>query len=113
MPNLIFSDPASKVAALAEHYEQVLSSPYPNHIILPLALALNTELSSSLNDPFTLYELETCLTYLKNTSPGLDRIHNKHLSHLPPNYKLWLLRLFNKSFESGTVPYEWKTALII
>ena len=117
MPNLILSDPASKVAALAEHYEQVLSSPtpspYPNHIILPLALALNTELSSSLNDPFTLYELETFLTYLKNTSPGLDRVHNKHLSHLPPDYKLWLLRLFNKSFESGTVPYEWKTALII
>jgi len=117
MPNLILSDPASKVAALAEHYEHVLSSPtpspYPNHIILPLALALNTELSSSLNDPFTLYELETFLTYLKNTSPGLDRVHNKHLSHLPPDYKLWLLGLFNKSFESGTVPYEWKTALII
>jgi len=117
MPNSILSDPASKVAALADHYEQVLSSPtpspYPNHTLLPLALALSVDLFSPLNAPFTLYELETCLTSLKNTSPGQDNVHNKHLSNLPPDYKMWLLRLFNESFASGTVPREWKTALII
>jgi len=117
MPNLILSDPVSKVAALADHFEQTLSSPtpapYPNFVVLPLALALSTDLQSPLNTPFTLYELETCLTSLKNSSPGLDRVHNKHLSLLPPEYKTWLLKLFNKSFSSGTVPQEWKTALII
>jgi hypothetical protein len=65
MPNLILSDPVSKVAALADHFEQVLSSPYPNFVVLPLALALSTDLQTSLNSSFTLYELETCLTSLK------------------------------------------------
>jgi hypothetical protein len=78
MPNLILSDPVSKVAG---HFEQVLSSPtptpFPNFVVLPLALALSTD---PLNAPFTLYELETCLTshkippqvwimYTKNTFP--------------------------------------------
>jgi hypothetical protein len=49
-----------------------------------------------------------------NTSKacGLDNIHNHLLKHLPENIRFLLIILFEKSINSGTVPQEWKHALI-
>jgi len=117
LPNSVITDSLSKAQALSLHYEQVLTcpapSPYPSNVILPLALALNDDTHSPINEPFSLYELESSITHLKNTSPGLDRVHNSHLSHLPPDYMKWLLNLFNQSLHSAIVPESWKTALIV
>jgi hypothetical protein len=66
--NTVLSDPLSKVEALATHYEEVSASapsPYPSHVILPLALALSNNSDSDLNQPITLYELNKGLEHLK------------------------------------------------
>ena len=113
----MISDPVLKADALASHYQSVLNSPTPasisEAILLPLALSLSCDDNSSINQPFTLHELENSIYNLKNSSPGLDYIHNKHLANLTLEYKLWLLNIYNDSFYSNTVPMEWKTALII
>ena len=113
----IISDSPSKANALASHYESVLSapvpSPYPKFIILPLAVALSEDTYSPLNSPFQLHELECCLHSLRNTSSGTDRVHNQHLAHLPQEFRMWLLEIFNQSLGTGTVPESWKEALII
>jgi len=115
--NTVLSDPLSKVEALATHYEEVSASPapspYPSHVILPLALALSDDGDSDLNQPITLYELNKGLEHLKKTSPGLDQVHNEHLSHLPTEYQAWLLADFNHCFLEATLPTAWKTSLIV
>ncbi len=117
LPNAVVTDSLSKAQALSLHYEKLLTcpapSPYPKHIILPLALALNDDTHSPINGPFSLYELKNSLNHLKKTSPGLDRVHNFHLLHLPPNHTKWLLSLFNQSLHSAIVPEPWKAALIV
>jgi len=59
--NTVISDAHSKVEALASYYEDVLNSPapspYPSHIILPLAIALSDDSPSVQNSPISLYEL--------------------------------------------------------
>jgi ribonuclease HI len=113
----IISDSSSKANALASQYKNVWSSPvpcpYPRHITLPLAVALNEEIDLPLNAPFQLHELEHCLHSLKSTSPGSDRVHNQHLVHLPLEFRTWLLEIFNQSLRTCTVPGAWKEAVII
>ena len=115
--NAIITDPAAKANCIADHYETVLNNPPPTinplFMLLPLSLAICDETELSYNKPFSLHELKTNLKHLKNTSPGQDKIHNKHLAHLPPRYEHWLLDIFNKSFANSTVPPLWKLAEIV
>jgi ribonuclease HI len=115
--NAVLSDAHSKVEALASYYENILNSPapspYPSHIILPLAIALSDDSPSDLNEPISLYELNRCLESLKKTAPGLDQVHNEHLSHLPAEYRAWLLTDFNRSFRNASLRKAWKTSLIV
>ena len=117
VPNAVITDSYSKAQALSLHYEQLLTcptpSPYPRHVILPLAVALHNDTHSPINEPFSLHELEGSVICLKKTSPGLDRVHNSHLMHLPLDHKKWLLDLFNQSLHSAIVPKSWKVALIV
>jgi hypothetical protein len=117
MTNTVVTDSLSKTQALSRHYEQLLTcpapSPYPLHVILPLAVALSDDTHSPINEPFSLYELKCCISQLKKTTPGLDQVHNSHLMHLPPDHVRWLLDLFNQSLRSAIVPEPWKAALIV
>ena len=82
----IVTDSLGKAQALSLHYEKTFMcpapSPYPPNVALPLAIALSDNLNIPLNEPFSLYELESSLKSLKHTSPGIDLIHNSHLSHV-------------------------------
>ncbi|KAF2354911.1 Reverse transcriptase domain [Trinorchestia longiramus] len=107
----------SKTNALAGHYQERLTSPspspFPQHTLIPLAIALNDETPSVINDPFNIKELNRGLTSMRGTATGHDDIHNEHLNHMPDYYKTWLLQLYNKSLQSGMLPTVWQPAIII
>ncbi|GFR94696.1 RNA-directed DNA polymerase from mobile element jockey-like protein [Elysia marginata] len=63
--------------------------------------------------PFNKKELDASLAQLKNTSPGVDQIHKKLLTHLPPSGKMALLTLFNRVYKSGQYPAAWRKGTII
>ena len=61
----------------------------------------------------TLRELEEALKKMKQKkAPGPDGITNEMLKHLGPGTKRTLLRIYNQSWSTGTVPTIWKEAVI-
>ena len=61
----------------------------------------------------TLWELEEALKKIKQKkAPGPDGITNEMLKHLGPGAKRTLLRIYNQSWSTGTVPTIWKEAVI-
>lgn len=68
---------------------------------------------STLDREFTLFELKKALAESKKTSPGKDEICNEMIKHLSDNSLCIILKLFNKVWESGILPAEWKHGVII
>ena len=61
----------------------------------------------------TLRELEGALKKMKQKKvPGPDGITNEMLKHIGPGAKRTLLRIYNQSWSTGTVPTIWKEAII-
>ena len=61
----------------------------------------------------TLRELEGALKRIKQKkAPEPDGITNEMLKHLDPGAKRTLLRIYNQSWSTGTVPTIWKDAVI-
>lgn len=72
------------------------------------------ESTTGINSLFTLAELHTALSSLKrNTTPGKDGITYSTLRNLPSSQLEQLLEYINNIWESGILPEEWKTAIII
>ncbi|KAF2346909.1 Reverse transcriptase domain [Trinorchestia longiramus] len=101
----------SDSVSLAEILARILNR--KPHILIPLAIALNDDTPSVINDPLNIQELNRGLTSMRSTATGHDDIHNEHLKHMPDNYKTWLLQLYNKSLQSGMLPTIWQPAIII
>ena len=66
-----------------------------------------------MNNNFTIFELETAIISLKNTSPGKDMITNELLKHLNANMINELLYLYNTSWSTGLIPKPWKHSILI
>ena len=60
-----------------------------------------------------MLELENAIKLCKNGAPGDDGIHYSVLKNLPENANLELLKLLNKSWQTGTAPDTWNEAVII
>ena len=65
------------------------------------------------NGTITIHEIQNALKQLRATSPGLDDIDNTILKNLPINYTNYLLKLFNKSWFSESLPNSWKMSLLV
>ena len=66
-----------------------------------------------MNKCLTLQELEEALKKMKQEkAPGPDGITNEMLKHLGSAAKRILLRIYNQSWLTGTVPTIWKEAVI-
>lgn len=71
------------------------------------------ENTNYLNRPFIRSELKAALRKKKSTAPGSDHIHYTILKKLPPESKIQLLNLINKSWSDGVLPDSWKEVTII
>jgi ribonuclease HI len=62
---------------------------------------------------FTELEMRQIISNLKGNSPGIDCIHNNMIKNLPDNYLDLLMGLINVIWTEGTIPKNWKIALIV
>ena len=67
------------------------------------------------NSPITYEELKTAISSLhdKKSSVGIDAISNQLIKHLPENCLIFLHNIFQRCWESGTVPQVWKKSIVI
>ena len=64
------------------------------------------------NTFFTTKELKIALNSKKNLASGANTIHYEMLKQLPERNKFILLKLINKSWETGELPTTWKESTI-
>eukprot|EP01060_Flectonema_neradi_P033557 TRINITY_DN5661_c1_g1_i1.p1 TRINITY_DN5661_c1_g1~~TRINITY_DN5661_c1_g1_i1.p1 ORF type:complete len:401 (+),score=35.41 TRINITY_DN5661_c1_g1_i1:633-1835(+) len=64
-------------------------------------------------EDFTMEELLKHVHKLQKKAPGPDGIWNTMLLHLPHNYLVHLLRLFNLSWKQSLLPKSWKDGFVV
>ena len=69
--------------------------------------------NSSFNENFTVDDLLQALSKCNNTSPGEDQICYSMFNHLSKKSLTILLHFFNKIWELGSLPQDWKLSIII
>ena len=115
--NEIYTKSEEKVEIIANHYEKIfnykLSLQDPVPLLVPLSLALNSDVDRAYNLPFSYAEILAAIKLLKNTSEGYDGVHNLMLKNLPTNYIKSCLNIINKSYLLSEIPDSWKKAVII
>ena len=99
--------------AFAKHYASISST--RNQQQMPhYLLTDNRSEDPALNLDFNMRELEGSLQQLEaKKATGQDKIENSMLKNLPSISKCYMLDLFNKLWNEGTIPKEWKTSVIL
>lgn len=104
---------------LGEHFYKVSSSAgYTDKFLKHKKKAEHKKLphpntTEEYNCDFTLYELELVLANCKATAVGPDEIHYSMLRNLPISSLESLLTFFNRIWNEGKMPDDWKTAIVI
>ena len=98
------------------HSEPELSSLSPFHLSViqnKLALEQQKEIHNSMDEPFSVIEIETTIKLLKcGKAPGPDRIRNEMLKTGSIYLKTSICKLFNLILESGFFPTNWCEGVI-
>lgn len=68
---------------------------------------------NAINDEFSMWELNRVLNKCRNTTPGEDDISYCMLRNLSDRCKRVLLKLYNKVWEEGNLPEQWKEAIVV
>lgn len=80
----------------------------PTEPIIPIAKDFLNISHPILDGSITAEELSLSLAHCENgKAPGVDGIGNSFYKHLPQNWFLFLLHLFNKILSTEIVPQEW------
>ena len=67
-----------------------------------------------MNEQFSYHELMSAIRQSKkNTSPGEDRIPFEFLKEMPKGSQHVVLKLYNKIWDTGNVPTQWKHAIVL
>ncbi|KAI8435596.1 hypothetical protein MSG28_003872 [Choristoneura fumiferana] len=69
--------------------------------------------SDRMDEPFSFSELSAILDHLDDSSPGIDGIPYSFLKNCTDLSKRFLLSIFNKIYESGSIPDPWKQQIVI
>lgn len=96
-----FSKKFSTLIPNNENYEAVISS----HIA--------STTPNVLNSAITIAKMDLSLKKLKDTTMGIDLIHNKMFKKLSPANRFYLCHLFNVLFHHTFVPNQWKRATLV
>ena len=68
----------------------------------------------AVNEKFSIDELESAIAQCKNgTAPGEDMITYEMLKHFPTNSLVIILELYNRIWETGTLPQNWKHSIVL
>ena len=107
------TSPEEVANVFAEHYASI-SIAREQHKIPKDFDPINISDDQTLNLDFSERELDESLQQLEDRkSTGEDQVENSMLKRLPAVTKLYLLNLFNRLWNEGTFPSEWKTSIII
>ena len=103
-----------KAGLILEAFSRNFSTLIPNNDFYETAISTSiaSPTPNAFNSVITLAEIDYCLKKLKNTSMGIDLIHNKMLMRLSAVNKFYLCHLFNILFSHTYVPEKWKQAII-
>lgn len=71
------------------------------------------EVDSNMDDDFNLFELKIAISNSKDTTPGRDRISYSMLKNLPDVAIKIILDVYNQIWNEGTLPKDWKNAIVI
>lgn len=103
-----------KANIILENFSKNFPTIIPNNELYE-SVILSTIAASTpnpLNSAITSAEIEQSLKKLKNTSMGIDLIHNRMLMQLSPTNRYYLCHLFNIMFQQSYVPEHWKQAVV-
>ena len=76
--------------------------------------AANNFQNETYNERIKLHEIENAINSLDSDKAcGADYFHNQFLRHLPHHKVVQLLGIFNRIWRSGSIPEQWKIALIV
>lgn len=121
---MILHNKADIANNLAEYYKQMSSNEHFTAESLVQKQRLNIENERRLmcendpgiveyNSPILINELKHALENCKGSSPGDDNISYKFYTSMNVLQLDYLLKFFNKIFQLGKLPKEWKTGIII
>lgn len=95
-----------------EHFLDKLAPPYvPTFEECYPAQAIPTV--HPLDHLFTICELKSVLSHVKDSAPGMDGIPYSFIVHCPDTSLNYFLEIINSVFVSGSIPSQWKSQLVI
>ena len=107
----IIKDPVEVANVFASYYATISTA--KNKTVKNKTRA-NTRRIEEYNHPLTMKELSAALLDIKdNKAPGEDKVQNIMLKNLPNRSLKFMLDLFNKIWQEGIIPTQWKTSIII
>ena len=112
------TDPTKVADTLGKHFSNVSNSCNYSEDFQRIrnsqcTLRFSSDSSDAYNAKFSLRELTEALSSTDDTSPGEDGILYAMLRQLPEAAKCFLLKIFNKIWETGLLPRSWSIAIVI
>lgn len=97
----------------ADQFLDKIAPPYvPQNYLSYSSFPLSEE-HSKFSRPFNLNEIKSVISYVKDSSPGIDGIPYSFISHLSNSSLEYFLNLINTIMYSGHVPPSWKSQEVI
>lgn len=98
-------------AKVVEEFINKLAPPYVPKNPHPHPLVVDNQ--DILGTPFSLFEMERALSYIRDSAPGLDQINYSMIRNLPIEALDFMLSIFNEIRYLHFIPSGWKNQLII
>ena len=118
--NIIITDNIEVANKLADQYEHISSGANYSHNFIQQKqqlesrhLDFSAHQQYPYNDPISEIEVIGMLKQCKKTAPGEDGIHYEMLEKSHPTLLLLLLAIYNKVWNAGIYPCEWKRAIVL